>query len=266
MSYLNWLVGISIAFLVLERFFPWRAKQRALRPGLWRDLGFVAINGHVFSLLTAGLVGAVLVWATSALGSLGVRFGDSPVKDWPVFAQFAVFLVLSDFLQWCIHNLLHKVPWLWTFHKVHHSITTMDWVGNWHFHWMEILVYRTLQWLPLAWLDASPIAVFWVAVVSTVWGDLNHANLNVSLGKLGYVLNSPHMHLWHHDHSDEGGASKNFGIIFSLWDFLFGTAHWPCDRDPARLGYPGDGEMPASLAGQLAWPLARSSQSPPRIT
>ena len=103
-------------------------------------------------------------------------------------------------------------------------------------------------------------------MVSTVWGDLNHANLNVSLGKLGYVLNSPHMHLWHHDHSAEGGASKNFGIIFSLWDFLFGTAHWPCDRDPARLGYPGDGEMPASLAGQLAWPLARSSQSPPRIT
>jgi len=50
------------------------------------------------------------------------------------------------------HNLLHRVPWLWTFHKVHHSITTMDWIGNWRFHWMEIVVYKTLQWLPLAWL------------------------------------------------------------------------------------------------------------------
>jgi hypothetical protein len=47
----------------------------------------------------------------------------------------------------------------WTFHKVHHSITTMDWIGNWRFHWIEIVVYKSLQWLPLAWLNASPEAI-----------------------------------------------------------------------------------------------------------
>ena len=26
----------------------------------------------------------------------------------------------------CVHNLLHRVPCLWTFHKVHHAIITMD--------------------------------------------------------------------------------------------------------------------------------------------
>ena len=135
----------------------------------------------------------------------------------------------------------------------------MDWLGNWHFHWMEILVYKSLQWLPLAWLGASPEAVFSVAVVSTIWGEFNHANLNVSLGPLGYVLNTPRMHLWHHDLSDEGGPAKNFGVIFSLWDFFFGTAHWPRDRDPAQLGYPGMSEMPQGLAGQLSWPLIRRS-------
>lgn len=67
---------------------------------------------------------------------------------------------------------------------------------------------------------------------------------------------------WHHDQSDEGGAAKNFGVIFSLWDFLFGTAHWPRDRDPVRLGYPGDGEMPMSLAGQLTWPLVHNRRVP----
>jgi len=255
MSYLTWLIGTSALFFVLERFWPWRREQQSLRPGVRRDLGFLAVNGHLFSLLAAGVTGAIALAATSALQAMGLRLGHSPIREWPIIAQFCAFLVLSDFLQWCIHNLLHRVPWLWTFHKVHHSITTMDWIGNWHFHWMEIVVYRCLQWLPLAWLDAAPEATFAVAVVSTIWGDLNHANLNVELGRLGYVFNSPRMHLWHHDQSAEGGIAKNFGVIFSLWDFLFGTAFWPRDREPVQLGYPGVTEMPVGLGGQLIWPI-----------
>jgi sterol desaturase/sphingolipid hydroxylase (fatty acid hydroxylase superfamily) len=260
MSYLHWLLGTSAAFILLERLFPWREEQRALRTGFMRDVGFVALNGHLFSLFTAGLTGAAALAATAALHSLGVKLEGSPVKTWPFLGQFLAFLVLADFLQWCIHNLLHRVPWLWAFHKVHHSIATMDWIGNWHFHWMEIVVYTSLQWLPLAWLDASPEAVFAVAVVSTVWGNFNHANLDVGLGRLGYVLNSPRMHLWHHDHSSEGGVAKNFGVVLSVWDFLFGTACWPRERNPERLGYPGMQEMPQSFHGQALWPATRAAR------
>jgi sterol desaturase/sphingolipid hydroxylase (fatty acid hydroxylase superfamily) len=64
------------------------------------------------------------------------------------------------------------------------------------------------------------------------------------------------MHLWHHDASDEGGVAKNFGIVLSLWGFLFRTAYWPRERSPQRLGYPGVEEMPTGLLGELAWPLA----------
>ena len=170
-SYLHWLLALSALFVLLERLFPWRKGQRSLRAGWLRDLGFLALNGHFFSLLTAGVSGAVAVAATRALHLLGVQLEGSPIRTWPFAGQFLVFLVLSDFLQWCIHNLLHRVPWLWTFHKVHHSIATMDWIGNWRFHWMEILVYKSLQWLPLALLGASPEAVFAVVVVATVWGD-----------------------------------------------------------------------------------------------
>jgi sterol desaturase/sphingolipid hydroxylase (fatty acid hydroxylase superfamily) len=257
MSYSHWLVAISLAFVVLERLFPWRAGQTVLRPGWVRDLAFLALNGHFFSLWTAALTGAAALGATRALHAVGLRIDGSPIRDWPLVAQFAALLVLADFLQWCVHNLLHRVPWLWTFHKVHHSITTMDWIGNWRFHWMEILVYKSLQWLPLAALDASGPAVFAVAVVTTVWGDFNHANLDLGLGRLGYVLNNPRMHLWHHDQSSEGGTAKNFGIVFSIWDFIFGTAYWPRERSPEQLGYPGMTEMPSSFPGQALWPLTR---------
>jgi sterol desaturase/sphingolipid hydroxylase (fatty acid hydroxylase superfamily) len=257
LSYPYWLVAISLLFVALERLFPWRQGQALLRPGWIRDLGFLAINGHFFSLLVAGLNGWVALRATLFLERVGVRLDRSPVAGWPLGTQIVAFLLVSDFLQWCVHNLLHRVPALWAFHKVHHSIDLMDFVGNFRFHWMEVFVYKSAQWLPLALLGASGKAAFWVAVVSTFWGDLNHSNLKVGFGPLGYVFNNPRMHLWHHDASDEGGVAKNFGIVLSLWDFLFGTAYWPRHRSPDRLGYPGDGEMPQGLIGQLAWPLAR---------
>jgi sterol desaturase/sphingolipid hydroxylase (fatty acid hydroxylase superfamily) len=262
MSYLYWLVAISMVFVALERRFPGRRSQPLFRPGWLRDLGFLALNGHFFSMLTAGLTGAAALAATRALGALGVRLEGSPLPEWPFLAQLLTLLVLADFLQWCVHNLLHRVPALWAFHKVHHSITTMDWIGNWRFHWVEIVVYKSLQWLPLAWLNASPAAAFAVAVVATVWGDFNHANLDVGLGRLGYLLNSPRMHLWHHDQSSEGGTAKNFGIVLSIWDFIFGTAFWPRDRSPERLGYPAMEEMPQTFHGQIAWPLSRLARVP----
>jgi len=262
MSYWRWLVVISLVFIVLEQLLPWREGQRLLRRAWLRDVAFLALNGHFFSLWTAALTGAAALAATKGLRAVGLELKGFQVTQWPVAAQFVAFLVLSDFLQWCIHNLLHRVPWLWTFHKVHHSITTMDWIGNWRFHWMEIVVYKSLQWLPLAWLGASPEAVFAVAVVTTIWGDFNHANLDVGLGPLGYLLNSPRMHLWHHDQSSEGGAAKNFAIVFSLWDHLFGTAFWPRDRSPERLGYPGMEEMPRTLTGEILWPLTSRGDRP----
>jgi sterol desaturase/sphingolipid hydroxylase (fatty acid hydroxylase superfamily) len=127
---------------------------------------------------------------------------------------------------------------------------------------MEIVVYRSALAIPLAYLGGSRDVLLAIAVVTTFWGDFNHSNVNVTLGPLGYLVNSPRMHLWHHDQSSEGGVAKNFGILLSVWDFLFRTAYWPKDRNPARLGYPQMEDMPSSLAGQLLWPLVKAPRDP----
>ena len=157
-----------------------------------------------------------------------------------------------------MHLALHRFPLLWEFHKLHHSIRDMDWVGNFRFHWMELVVYGCLLFVPLSlWLGPSGQALLIVAVGSTLWGNLNHANIDIDLGPLAYVLNSPRMHLWHHDASGEGRMSKNYGVVLSLWDWVFRTAYWPRDRAPLRLGYEGDEEMPSTLWRQLLYPLTR---------
>lgn len=258
MIYWHWLVGVSLFFVILERLRPARREQGIVRPQLANDVFYLAFNGYFYAVLFGGVVGVVATFARDLLEPvLPFASEGSALARLPWFAQFLVYLVLSDFLNWSVHNLLHRVPLLWSFHKVHHSVHHMDWAASFHFHWMEIVVYRSLLYVPLALLggDASPL--FAVAVFGTFWGHFNHANLDLGLGPLAYVFNSPRMHLWHHDASDEGGTAKNFGIVLSLWDWLFGTAYWPRERPPGEIGYPSDQEMPADIPRQLVFPLAR---------
>jgi len=264
MSYAVWLAALSAAFLVAERLRPVR-EQRLWRPQLGNDLAYLVFNGHLWALWTGGLSAALALWTRERLAFLPFATESSALARLPWLAQFALYLVVSDFLQWCVHVLLHRVPFLWRFHKVHHSAHQMDWAVNFRFHWMELVVYRTLLYLPLALLGGAPSPLFAVAVFGTLWGHFNHANLALSVGPLGYVFNSPAMHLWHHDASDEGGTAKNYGIVLSVWDWLFRTAYWPRDRSPARLGYPGDDEMPASLPRQLVFGLRPRAQPRPVV-
>jgi len=67
----------------------------------------------------------------------------------PLWVQLVVFLLIKDFVEWNIHRLLHNVSWLWELHKLHHSIEELDWIGNFRFHWGEVVVYKTLSYLPL---------------------------------------------------------------------------------------------------------------------
>jgi len=105
---------------------------------------------------------------------------------------------VKDFLEWSIHNLLHRVPALWEVHKLHHSIVEMDWIGNFRFHWLESVVYQGLTYLPLVIMGVNPSVLLPVAIAATVIGHLNHSNLDLTYGPLRYVFNSPRMHIWHH--------------------------------------------------------------------
>ncbi|MCA8943325.1 MAG: sterol desaturase family protein [Planctomycetes bacterium] len=258
MEYLYWLLGISAAFAIAERLRPARPSQPALRPQLANDLFYLVFNGHLWAVLSAGIV----TWTATRTREVIQAVDLVPAHGWldgrPFALQIAVYLVVSDFLQWNVHRLLHTVPWLWQFHKVHHSVHAMDWAANFRFHWMENVVYKSLLFVPIVvWLGGDFAALFWAYVFATAWGHFNHANLDVGIGPLRYVFNSPRMHMWHHDASDEGGVAKNFGIVLSLWDWMFGTAYWPLERAPARIGYPRDEEMPRDVVRQFAFPLAR---------
>jgi sterol desaturase/sphingolipid hydroxylase (fatty acid hydroxylase superfamily) len=231
--YSIFLVVSGLAISLAERLWPRDASQRLVRQGFFLDLFYLFFNAEIVGAVVASLLARsfpqqpILAWRESVgLGVIGL---------WPVWAQALVLLVVKDFLQYNIHRSMHRFGWLWRFHKTHHSSTQLDWLSNWRFHWVEIFVYQLVLYIPANMLGFSAEASYACAVISTTAGHFAHANLNVHLGPLNYLINSPELHTWHHVHPDHGPQDRNFAITFSLWDWLFGTAYWPAQL-PARLG------------------------------
>jgi sterol desaturase/sphingolipid hydroxylase (fatty acid hydroxylase superfamily) len=252
-SYAAWLAVLSVGVAVVERIIPARPAQRALRPGLGWDLAYLVFNGH---FLGVGLAAAFAATVGPALDVAGVSalLDRRWVSGWPLAAQAIVALAALDFVQWNVHRLLHAVPALWRFHQVHHSVRDgeMDWIVSFRFHWAEVVVYKTAQYVPLALLGFSGEALMIHAVLGTLVGHLNHANLDWGHGAWRYLLNSPRMHIWHHD--ADAKDARNFGIILSVWDWIFGTASMPT-HPPRRLGFDGDCAMPPDFFRRSLWPL-----------
>ena len=259
-QYYFWLVLVSLGCFALERIVPWRPKQRVLRRGFVQDLFWLVFNGHYLGLLLALGSGHLVTAFNRMLGRAGWPVPESLalLADVPLWAQFLIVLVVKDFIEWNIHRLLHNVPWLWEFHKLHHSIEELDWIGNFRFHWAEVVVYKMLSYLPMVVLGADGRVLLAIAILWTVMLDLNHSNVSYSWGPLRYVLNSPRMHVWHHDVEIHGRGGQNFGQVLSVWNWLFRTAYWPADRDmPERLGFKGIESYPTNVVARFFWPITR---------
>lgn len=250
-SYAFWLIGISIFCLLLERVRPWRREQRVLRRQWAQDLFFLAFNGQVFGIVLARAVARLL-----PPGPVSGDVAPHLLAGAPWVVQFAVFFLVKDFIEWCVHYLLHRVPILWQFHKLHHTIVELDWIGNFRFHWMEIVIYKAAVFFPLFLLGVSDPVILPIAVLSTLVGDLNHANVDITWGPFRFLLNSSRMHVWHHDVVKHHRHGQNYGIVFSLWDWIFGTVYWPRDRkEPERLGFRRMDSYPRGLLKRLLYPF-----------
>lgn len=252
-NYFYWLILISIAVWILEIVAPWRKNQKIIRKDFWLDVFYMFFNFFLFSLI-----------AYNSISNVGVElFNDFlnwmgfenivaiEISSWPKWAQLLVLFVIADFIQWNTHRLLHRVPWLWEFHKVHHSVKEMGFAAHLRFHWMETIVYKSIQYIPLAMIGFGLLDYFFVHIIALLIGHLNHANLGLDYGPLRYILNNPKMHIWHHARKMPNKYGVNYGISLSIWDYLFGTSYVPEDGRDIELGFDGDEEFPNSLVGQL---------------
>uniref|UniRef100_UPI0040487A65 sterol desaturase family protein n=1 Tax=Algoriphagus sp. TaxID=1872435 RepID=UPI0040487A65 len=256
-NYFWWLLGISVGVWGLELVFPWRKNQAVIREDFWLDGFYMFFNFFLFSLIGYNAVSNVAVEAFSDfLGLFNIEnLVAIQVTSWPAWSQFLLLFVVADFIQWNVHRMLHHSPWLWEFHKVHHSVEEMGFAAHLRYHWMETVVYKSVQYIPLVMIGFGLDDFFILHLVTIVIGHLNHANVKITYGPLKYVLNNPVMHLWHHAKElPTGSHGVNYGISLSLWDYLFGTAYVPNENANEPLGFENLESFPKTFWNQLTYP------------
>ncbi len=253
--YKNYFWGLTLISLViwgLEVTFPWRKNQGAFRKDFWLDGFYMYFNFFMFSIAISGFYEILGV----AFGSLGLKATSLTllnIKSIPAWAQLLIFFVILDFVQWFTHVLLHRYPFLWRFHQVHHSVKEMGFAAHLRYHWMENILYKPLKTIGVMVLGGfEPEQAFIVHFIAISIGHFNHANLKITWGPLKYVFNNPVMHLYHHAYAlPTGKNGVNYGISLSAWDYIFKTNYIPEDSGTITLGYKGDEQMPKSFLRQL---------------
>ena len=245
-NYFTRLLGLSLLVFLLEIIVPWRQKQPIIRKGFWLDTFYILFNFFLFSLIgynALSNVGGELF--NDFLGIFGIKnIVAVEVQDFPVWMQILIMFIVSDFVQWNVHRMLHRVPWMWKFHNLHHSVKEMGFAAQFRFHFLKTIVYKSIQYIPLAMIGFG-IEQFFVVHMFTVFvGHLNHANLDWSYGKFGYVLNNPRCIYGITQKHCQHPYEMNFGLTLSIWDYLFRTAYVPKIGRDIELGFEDDGNFP----------------------
>lgn len=224
-------------------------------------------------LPTSAAVIAAVGYAVHA--TLGLLLGSGHHSPGPAgpgtILLFTVTALLAyDLSYYLYHRAQHRWPVLWELHKVHHSAEVMVGITKDRIHPLDEIMNRAWDGLVVGtvygiWLffavdlvEATVLGINVYVLRNILMMDLvRHTHLKVSFGPLNHVVLCPHWHQLHHS-VDPKHHDRNFGLMLSVWDRLFGTLAVPARGESFTFGI-GDRESREyqSLYGLYVLPLLR---------
>ena len=243
------LVVLAVIFIPLEKMFCLHP-QKTLRTGWKTDVVHFVVNnllatvGLIIPVVTIGLLLRAVVPASL----------HHDIADEAAWLQFTEAFLLASLGGYAGHRAAHEMPALWRFHKVHHSITEMDWLASGHLHPVDEIWMRSCTVIPLFALGFSRASFGGFIALTTFQAIFIHSNVRLTFGPLRWVIATPEFHHWHHG-GDPDAYNTNYAGEFPWIDALFGTLYLPKGRMPSRYGI--DAVQPAGYLRQLAWPFQR---------
>lgn len=167
----------------------------------------------------------------------------------PVWLHALAGIAALDLFAYVAHVLLHRMPFAWRFHRVHHTDEAVNVTTAFRQHPGET-VWRVLWQLPAIVLFGLPL---WIVVVyltvSAANAQLEHANIRVPepLDRwLRVLFVTPNMHKVHHSRL-QSETDSNYANIFSVWDRAFGTYTSRVDFSALRYGLDDAGDRATFL-------------------
>lgn len=207
-----------VVFAVLERFLAVRRETRTRRQRWPANFGLTVLNIVVLGAIPVS--GIVVADYASAQG-----FGLLNVLQIAALPAFLIGILLRSLLSWAVHWAMHKVPFLWRVHRVHHTDRFFDISTTVRFHPFEFLISTPIIVVAILALGISPVALLFYELFDTVMAIFTHANIKlprVAERMLSWVLVTPAMHRIHHS-SWQPETDSNYGATLSVWDRAFGT-------------------------------------------
>lgn len=261
--------GKQIKLKVLVRaFFP----RRLLRsPSARADVGFFFFNAFLASVLFGWAILSYHLVSTTVAGTLANAFGARlPMlpEAYAIAILTVALFVAYELGYWLDHFLSHKIPFLWEFHKVHHSAEVLSPLTVFRVHPVDTLVFYnilgvlmgTTGGLVTYWLGTA-MQQFTIAnsnVLTLVFffliGHLQHSHFWIAFtGVWGRLFLSPAHHQIHHS-TNPVHFDKNLGSCLGIWDWLFGTLYMPGKkRQKLTFGVePNDGTAHTVRGGLVA--------------
>ena len=249
---------MALIYVPIERLWPQYPKQGTFRKEWVLDVVYFMSTHLPIQILSF----LVLLPATQATKYLGVPVLQHSIARLPWLLQFFLAVVVADVAEYFIHLALHKVPFLWRFHAIHHSSKALDWIAGSRSHFVDDTLVRGFILVPMM-LGFSQSIILAYLIFVTLHATWTHCNFGPNPKWLEKYLVMPRYHHWHHT-SEKEGIDKNFAIHFPWIDKLFGTYYFP-EHWPERYGLDGE-ELSHSFMGQTIGPfLPRKSfvSSPP---
>ena len=221
------LGGLFLALSLWENRDPLRQRTRSRAERLLHNVAIGAGGAIVVAAIETPIVGR--------LADLAERRQTGLVRQLalPEPARNVLALLLLDYSLYLWHVLMHRVPALWRWHRIHHADQDLDVSTGLRFHAVEML------W-SVPWRAAQVVCIGVPRKTMVLWGRLTLAEVlfhhaDVRLPKtvervLGMIVISPRLHGIHHSDVPEHQRT-NLSSGLALWDLLHGTR---CTGVPQR--------------------------------
>jgi sterol desaturase/sphingolipid hydroxylase (fatty acid hydroxylase superfamily) len=223
--------------LAMELACPESSRWRLERGEVFADFLHMVISNPVPTAIFRALFFTAIVGLSDRLTS-AIGFGLWPTA-WPLAAQAALAIAVAELANYWIHRGLHRSR-LWPLHAVHHCSPRMYALISVRKHPLQTLITYGGRLSVLWLLGATDEAIALYSILISANSFLQHSNVAMTTGPLGWIFATPELHRLHHS-SRPDELDNNYGDSLIVWDRLFDTFRLP---DPSRelhahIGLPG---------------------------
>lgn len=134
---------------------------------------------------------------------------------------WVVLLITQDFMFYWLHRVDHYCRLFWAIHVTHHSSEEFNFSVGFRSSVFQPL-YRFIYFIPLSLIGFKSLDILFIYAATQIYGILIHTKTINKLGILEKFMSTPSHHRVHHA-SNIKYLDKNMGMVFIIWDKLFGT-------------------------------------------